>query len=163
MNGLKVRAARVFIPRQTSPHLRIEFTQAPRAESPKTQHRQIYPGYLCDGETGSGEAFEDLARTFSQSPTAADGGDLGEFEKETLSPQIQASLDGLKQGQISTVLDTDQGFQLFYIEAVKRSEGIPLDSVRGEIQQKLFKEVVDKKFISWLEDLRSQSHIKIIN
>jgi type II secretory pathway component PulM len=38
-----------------------------------------------------------------------------------------------------------------------------LDSVREEIHQKLFAEVVDKKFLSWLEDLRSQSHIKIIN
>jgi hypothetical protein len=29
--------------------------------------------------------------------------------------------------------------------------------------RKLFSEVVDKKFLSWLEDLRNGSHIKIIN
>jgi hypothetical protein len=38
-----------------------------------------------------------------------------------------------------------------------------LDSVKGEIQQKLFEEVVDRKFSAWLEELRRQSHIKIIN
>lgn len=111
----------------------------------------------------AGESFGDLARTYSQSPAAADGGDIGEFDKETLSPQIQAALDGLEPGQATAVLDTDQGFQLFYVEAINRTEGKPLERVREEIHQKLFAEVVDEKFITWLEDLRSQSHIKIIN
>ena len=111
----------------------------------------------------AGESFADLARAFSQSPAAADGGNIGEFEKETLSPQIQAALDGLIPGQATAVLDTEQGFQLCYVEAINRSEGKPLESVKGEIHQKLFAEVVDKKFLSWLEELRNQSHIKIIN
>jgi peptidyl-prolyl cis-trans isomerase SurA len=111
----------------------------------------------------AGESFADLARTYSQSPAAADGGDIGEFAEETLSPKIQAALDGLTPGQATAVVDTDQGFQLFYVEAVKQIDGKPLESVREEIHQKLFAEVVDKKFLSWLEDLRSQSHIKIIN
>ena len=111
----------------------------------------------------AGESFADLARAFSQSPAAADGGNIGEFEKETLSPQIQAALDGLIPGQATAVLDTEQGFQLCYVEAIKQSEGKPLESVKGEIHQKLFAEVVDKKFLSWLEELRNQSHIKIIN
>ncbi|MCB2146494.1 MAG: SurA N-terminal domain-containing protein [Deltaproteobacteria bacterium] len=111
----------------------------------------------------AGESFADLARTYSQSPAAADGGDIGEFAKETLSPQIQAALNGLTPGQATAVLDTDQGFQIFYVEAVNRTEGKPLENVREEIHQKLFAEVVDKKFLSWLEDLRSRSSIKIIN
>ena len=111
----------------------------------------------------AGESFADLAHTYGQGPAAADGGDIGECAKEALSPKIQAALDGLAPGQSTAVLDTDQGYQLFYVEAVNRTEGKPLDSVREEIHQKLFAEVVDKKFLSWLEDLRSQSHIKIIN
>ncbi|MFO7714203.1 SurA N-terminal domain-containing protein [Desulfosarcina sp.] len=111
----------------------------------------------------TGESFADLARQFSQGPAAADGGNIGEFAKETLSPQIQSALDGLEPGQATAVLDTDLGFQLFFVEAINRTEGKPLESVREEIHQKLFTEVVDKKFLSWLESLRSQSHIKIIN
>jgi peptidyl-prolyl cis-trans isomerase SurA len=99
----------------------------------------------------------------ARGPTAADGGDIGEFSKETLSPAIQAALEGLTPGQATAVVATDQGFQLFYVEAIHQTEGKSLESVREEIHQKLFAEVVDKKFLSWLEDLRSQSHIKIIN
>jgi peptidyl-prolyl cis-trans isomerase SurA len=111
----------------------------------------------------AGEAFADLARQYSQGPAAADGGDIGEFGEKALSPQIRAALDGLDPGGTTEVLDTDQGFQLFYLEAINRTEGKPLASVKDEIHQKLFSEVVDKKFLSWLENLRSGSHIKIIN
>lgn len=109
-----------------------------------------------------GESFADLARSISQGPTAASGGDIGEFETASLSPQIQTALEGLKPGQTTAVLNTDLGFQLFFVESINRDEGKPLDSVREEIHQKLFKEEVDKKFLSWLEDLRERSHIKII-
>jgi peptidyl-prolyl cis-trans isomerase SurA len=111
----------------------------------------------------AGESFAVLASSVSQGPAAANGGDIGEFETSSLSPQIQSALEGLSQGQTTAVLDTDLGFQLFYVEAINRTDDKPLESVREEIHQKLYKEVVDKKFLSWLEALRSQSHIKIIN
>ena len=110
-----------------------------------------------------GESFGDLAKAFSQGPSADDGGDLGVFEKETLSPQIQAALEGVQPGQTTEVLDTDLGFQLFLIESVDHSQGKSLEEVRETIQDKLFAEIVDQKFISWLEELRGQSHIKIMN
>ncbi len=110
-----------------------------------------------------GESFGDLAKAYSQSPTAAEGGELGVFEKETLAPQIQTALEGLQPGQTTTVMDTDAGFQLFFIEALDHGRAKPLEQVREEIQQQIFTDVVDEKFISWLENLRSQSHIKIIN
>ena len=112
----------------------------------------------------AGDSFADLARTYSQSPAAAEGGDIGEFAKETLSPQIQAALDGLTPGQATAVLDTDQGFQLFYVEAVNKTEGKPLESVREEIHQKLFADVVDKKFLIMAGRSAQPAHsIKIIN
>jgi peptidyl-prolyl cis-trans isomerase SurA len=110
----------------------------------------------------NGQSFADLARSVSQGPTAANGGDIGEFETSSLSPLIQTALEGLKAGQTTAVLDTDLGFQLFFVESINRDEGKPLDSVREEIHQKLFKEEVDTKFLSWLEALRERSHIKII-
>jgi peptidyl-prolyl cis-trans isomerase SurA len=134
-----------------------DFSTDTEKQAIKEQMQQI------QSQIDAGESFADLARTYSQSPAAAEGGDIGEFAKETLSPQIQEALDGLTPGQATAVLDTDQGFQLFYVESVNRTEGKPLENVREEIHQKLFAEVVDKKFLSWLEDLRSQSHIKIIN
>ncbi len=111
----------------------------------------------------NGESFADLARSHSEGPASSSGGDIGEFETSSLSPQIQSALDGLSAGQTTAVLDTDLGFQLFYVEAIRRDEGKSLESVKEEIHQTLFTESIDKKFLSWLETLRSQSHIKVIN
>ena len=111
----------------------------------------------------NGESFADLARSISDGPAAANGGDIGEFQTESLSPQIKAALEGLQAGQTTRVLETDLGYQLFFVEAANRDSGKPLESVRAEIHQKLFQEEVDKKFLSWLEALRERSHIKIIN
>ena len=111
----------------------------------------------------NGEDFSELARIYSQGPTASQGGDIGEFEESTFSPQIQQALKGLEPGETTAVLETDQGYQLFYVSALRQLENIPLESVEDEIHEKLFNEIVDKKFISWLEDLRGRSHIKIVN
>ena len=108
-------------------------------------------------------SFAELARTYSQSPTAADGGDLGEFAIDTIAPRIKSALAEVKAGECTPVLDTDLGFQLFFVEAINTQEGKPLEGVRDEIHQKLYADIVDKKFLSWLQELRSQSHIKIIN
>jgi len=110
----------------------------------------------------SGASFEEMAREYSQSPLAADGGDLGAFELKTLSPQIRDAVEKLKPGQFTDILSTDQGYQLFYIEDITESPGKSLTEVSGEIREKLFNEIVDSRYQSWLEDLRKKSHIRII-
>jgi peptidyl-prolyl cis-trans isomerase SurA len=110
----------------------------------------------------TGEAFETLARQYSESPTAMNGGELGLFKMSSLSPQIQDAIRGLKAGEYTSVLDTDQGYQIFYVDEIKRSPGKPLDQVANEIRDKLYHEIVNRKFESWLKDLRKTSHIKII-
>lgn len=142
-------------------HLKNILMRAPRFASEAEKQAVFDQMQAIRSQVTAGGPFEDLARTHSQGPSAEDGGDIGKFAKETLSPQIQAALEGLTPGQVTDVLDTDQGLQLFYLDAVNRTEGTPLASVKAEIHQKLFEQVVDQKFVAWLEELRSQSHIKI--
>ena len=143
-------------------HLKNILMRVPDFASEQEKQAILDQMQAIRSQVAAGEAFEDLARAHSQGPTAQEGGNIGEFAKQTLSPQIQTALEGLSPGQVTDVLDTDQGWQLFYVEAINRSEGTPLASVKDEIHQKLFEQVVDQKFMAWLEELRSQSHIKII-
>jgi peptidyl-prolyl cis-trans isomerase SurA len=109
-----------------------------------------------------GASFESLAREFSQSPLSKEGGDLGTFKAESLSPQIQSALQNLKNGEYTQILDTDQGFQIFYVENILSEKGRTLEEASGEIREALFKEIVDREFEKWLQGLRKKSHIKII-
>lgn len=109
-----------------------------------------------------GAAFADLAREHSDSPLAKEGGDLGTFPLTDLAPQILNALAGLKAGDVTDIVDTDQGLQLFYVEALEEGQGKTLEEVSAEIENILYDEIVNQKFTTWLTDLRERSHIRII-
>ncbi|MBW2250028.1 MAG: SurA N-terminal domain-containing protein [Deltaproteobacteria bacterium] len=113
-------------------------------------------------ELKKGEAFDKLARVYSDSPLASEGGDLGLFEIKDLSPQLQEAVKELKEGEYTPVLDTDQGYQILYVQEIKKYPGKTLEESTSAISQKLYKDTVNIKYASWLKDLKSRSHIKII-
>jgi peptidyl-prolyl cis-trans isomerase SurA len=110
----------------------------------------------------SGESFEALAAKYSESPAASDGGDLGEFEFDSLSPQFQKAIEKIKPGEFTPVLDTDLGYQIFFLENIVSAKGKTLEEVTPEIESKLYNETIDKKYGAWIGELRKQSVIKII-
>lgn len=109
----------------------------------------------------AGQSFETMAMTYSES-LASEGGDLGLFGLYELLPQLQKAIKGIKAGEFTPVLDTEQGYQIFFVQEIVNTPEKPLEEVSPEIERILFNEIVDNKFQSWLEDLRKQSHIKII-
>jgi len=113
-------------------------------------------------ELNAGESFETMARNYSESSTAAEGGDLGLFELDSLSPQLQTAIKGMKSGEFTPVLETDQGYQIFFLQEILKTPGKSLEDVSPEIQRILFEENADKKYQEWIEGLRKQSVIKII-
>ena len=56
-----------------------------------------------------GAKFEDIAKKNSDGPTAAQGGDLGEFKRGTLAKQIEDKTFAMKVGDVSDVIQTRQG------------------------------------------------------
>lgn len=109
-----------------------------------------------------GGSFEKLAAEISEAPSAARNGYLGVFDFNVLSGQIKQALNGMQTKQFSKVVETNQGYQIFYIENVIRSGGRGIDEVRAEIQEKLYADVVDQKFEEWIKKLRQRSHIQIL-
>ena len=109
-----------------------------------------------------GESFEKLAREYSEAPSAERNGSLGVFDMTILSDQIKQALSGLEAKQFTKVVDTEQGYQIFYIESIMQTGGRGIDEVRSEIQEKLYADVVDRKFNEWIKDLRLRSHIQIL-
>jgi peptidyl-prolyl cis-trans isomerase SurA len=113
-------------------------------------------------ELKAGQPFEAMAKSYSESLTAADGGELGVFELDTLSPQLQAVVKQMKAGEFTPVLDTDQGYQIFWVQEIFVTKEKSLEEVSPEIEKKLYDEIAQKRYQSWISDLRKQSVIKII-
>ena len=113
-------------------------------------------------ELEAGKPFDSIAGIYSESSYVSDEDGLGLFELKELSPKIQESIKNMNTGEFTPVLDTDQGYQIFYIKEIVDVPGKSLEESSLEIEDILYKEIVDKKFRLWINKLRETSHIKII-
>jgi len=113
-------------------------------------------------ELKAGKPFDITAETYSESSYVSDEGGLGLFELKELSPRIQEAIKDMNTGEFTAVLDTDQGYQIFYIQEIVDVPGKSFEEASTEIEDMLYKEIVDKKFSSWIDELRKRSHIKTI-
>jgi peptidyl-prolyl cis-trans isomerase SurA len=75
---------------------------------------------------------------------------------------LREAIKGLETGELTPVLDTDQGYQIFLVQEVIQASARPLEEVSPEIENILFNEIVNTKFQSWLEELRKRSTVQII-
>jgi peptidyl-prolyl cis-trans isomerase SurA len=106
--------------------------------------------------------FPALAKQYSLSPNASDGGDLGLFDISNFSENIKEIISGLNTGEYSNVISTSQGFQIFYVEDIVLDGNKSYEQARDEIHEILYNEQVEKKFKTWLESLKKNAHIKIM-
>ena len=109
-----------------------------------------------------GEVFQELIRDDYLASLGARGGDLGLFLLKELSPQLKKIVESMKAGEFSEIIDMDKGHQILYVEKIIEAKSKNVEEVRGEIEDILFKELINDKYQEWLEDLRRRSHIKII-
>ena len=109
-----------------------------------------------------GVPFCELAKQYSQAPTAQDGGDLGWLKEKELAPEIKTALKGLKPGEITPWLDTDPGFQLIQLVEARSTPDKPLAEVKDQIYKILYQKKVEQRYKHWLEQLRKKAYIKIL-
>lgn len=109
----------------------------------------------------TGEAFDALARQFSEDDHAKQGGLVGWVKRGEMLQSIDESLFELKAGSISPVLETSSGYHLFKIEDKRTSEIPTLDSVRTKIQNMLFRRKAEKRFKEWMDGLKARAYISV--
>lgn len=108
----------------------------------------------------NGGSFSVLAMKYSLGKNAQEGGELGKFEMEVLSADIQAAVKGRAKGEHTPVISTDQGYQIFYIEDIVMDGKKPFEEASDQIFQLLYNQESEKKFTQWLEELKQKAHIK---
>lgn len=98
---------------------------------------------LIRDKAKAGEDFALLAKTYSQDPNAADGGDLKWFARGTMLPEFEEAAFALQPGQISDIVETQYGFHI--IKCTGRKEDkirashilIPLTASDHDLRAKL--------------------------
>lgn len=92
-------------------------------------------------------AFAELARKNSDDPgSAAKGGDLGYFGRGMMVKAFEETTFGLKDGEISGVVESDFGFHIVKLTGIHPGKEKPLADVRAEIESELKRTVASRKF-----------------
>ena len=91
--------------------------------------------------------FAELAKKYSQDPgSAANGGDLGSFSRGSMVKAFDDAVFKMKVGEISPPVESQYGYHIIHLTAVKPAQVKSLDDVRGQIESELRKQLAGRKF-----------------
>lgn len=91
--------------------------------------------------------FARLAKELSKDAgSAANGGDLGFFGRNMMVKPFEEAAFGLKEGEISDVVETEFGFHIIRLTAIKPAQVKPFEDVRAEIEREFRRQQAQKKF-----------------
>lgn len=88
-------------------------------------------------EARAGEDFGQLARKYSEDPSAAQGGDVGWFAKGQITPALENVAFALKKGEMSNVLESPSGYHILKVEEKKEGKSKSLREATEEIVRAL--------------------------
>ena len=108
---------------------------------------------------GKGEDFIRLIRENSDSPTAAQDGDLGFMQRGQAIPEIEEAAKDLKPGQYAGPVKAADGFYIIRVEEI-RTPVKPFEKVKEEIQKMLYEQKMENTYRAFLQSLRSEAHIE---
>jgi peptidyl-prolyl cis-trans isomerase D len=92
-------------------------------------------------------SFADVAAKNSQDPgSASKGGDLDFFARGAMVKPFEEAAFAMKTGEISNVVESDFGYHIIKLVAVRGGDKKPFDAVRAEILEEVSKQQAQKEY-----------------
>jgi len=108
-----------------------------------------------------GEDFGEIAKRFSDSSTAKQGGFLGVYKRGELSKALEDLVFKMKKNELTDVMDTKQGYLVLQVLERYEAGEQPLAKVENEITDHLYSERMEPAMRNYLKTLREQSYVVI--
>jgi parvulin-like peptidyl-prolyl isomerase len=111
----------------------------------------------------AGEEFAKVAATESEDDTTkATGGELGWFQRGSMaSPEWEPIVFAMDKGDVRGPVVGPQGFHVFTVTDIKRSDLKPFNDMKEQLQRELRRREMDKQTATWVEELRKKAYIDI--
>ena len=107
----------------------------------------------------NGTTFEDIAKKYSDGPSAADGGELGVFERGKLAKELEDKTFAMKAGEVTDVIRVKQGFAILKVDDHQTAGIPPLKDVLPRIQDALYYQKLQPALRAYLTKLREEAYI----
>ncbi|MFP4501258.1 MAG: peptidylprolyl isomerase [Candidatus Hydrogenedentota bacterium] len=110
----------------------------------------------------AGEKFETVAKDMSDSPDAAQGGDVGFTPVEHLPAVYQDVVATLDVGQLSEILRSEHGFHIVQVVAKKGGEKVALSEAEARVRRALRHAKAEDAVAAWSDSIiNNQQQVKI--
>jgi peptidyl-prolyl cis-trans isomerase D len=120
--------------------------QANATPEQKAKAREKAEALLAEAKK-SPKSFAELARKNSGDPgSAADGGDLGYFVRGKMVKPFDDAVFALKVGDIAGPVQTQYGYHIIKLDAIKPSEAPSFEAVKGKLEEELKKAQASRAF-----------------
>ncbi len=131
----------------------------PKADAAKKQEaRKKLEGIQKRAQKG--EDFSVLAKDFSQSASAAQGGDLGTLPRGRMPKAFDDAAFSLKPGEVSGVVEIEAGFLLIKVHEKTPEKLVPFKDVEERIRQHLSNEKLKKRVEDYLTEVKKTAKIE---
>ncbi len=108
-----------------------------------------------------GANFADTAKSGSGGPTAAAGGDLGDFKHGTLGDVLEKATFPLQAGQFTEPIRTRQGFVILRVDSHQVAGAAPLQQVEGQVQEAIYMSQLQPALRTYLTQARDDAFVEI--
>ena len=108
----------------------------------------------------NGIKFEDMAKQYSEDPSANNGGDLGWINPGDTFPEFEKTMKQLNINQISDPIKTPFGWHLIQV-LEKRSQDMSKESARIQARQQIKMRKSEEAYQDWLQELRDRSFVEL--
>ena len=112
-------------------------------------------------EIRAGAAFDTVAQKYSESADASVGGDLGFFGAGVMPPEFDEVVFALKIGEISEVIQTPYGYQIFQLVEQRDARRVTLTEASAQIATLLQQQKRMLAMDLWLGELHNQAKLTL--
>ncbi|QNI32117.1 peptidylprolyl isomerase [Alloacidobacterium dinghuense] len=109
----------------------------------------------------SGGDFAQVAKTESGGPTAAQGGELGDFRRGQLAKVLEDQTFVLKPGEYTQPIRTKQGFVILKVTEHTSGGVQPLKDVEPQVEDAIYSQKMAPALRQYLTTLREDSYVEV--
>ncbi|MBI9076408.1 MAG: SurA N-terminal domain-containing protein [Desulfatibacillum sp.] len=125
----------------TAVHARHILITLDKEATPEQVEKALTKAREVEAKAKAGEDFAELAKEFSDGPTAPKGGDLGFFTRNRMVKPFEDAAFALQAGEISEPVRTDFGWHIIKVEEIREARTKELAEVAESIRTKIAKEM----------------------
>jgi len=107
-----------------------------------------------------GGDFAELAKEYSEGPSAPKGGDLGYFRRGQMVKAFDDTVFSMKINEVSGLVETRFGYHLIKVYDKKPEQTLAYADVKDKIAQRLKQEKIEKGAIAYVENLKKDAKIE---